>query len=192
MKRVFIIHGWGGNSNEAWLVWVGSELKKNGFEVVIPEMPDTWHPKISEWVSKLNESVGNADEDTYFVGHSIGCQAVMRYLEQLPVDQKVGGAIFVAGWFNLTDETWDEDYTKETADEWLHIPIDFNRVKKHTDKFVDVISDDDPYVPLNDSELFKNNLGAKVITLNNKGHISGEDGVTELPVVLEELLKMAE
>ena len=64
MKRVFIIHGWGGNSNEAWLVWVGSELKKNGFEVVIPEMPDTWHPKISEWVSKLNDSVGNADENT--------------------------------------------------------------------------------------------------------------------------------
>lgn len=190
VKRVFIIHGWGGSPDEAWLVWVGKELGIKGFEVYIPEMPDTWHPKISEWVSKLNESVGKTDENTYFVGHSIGCQAIMRYLEKLLENQKIGGVIFVAGWFNLMDETWDENYTKEIADEWINMPINFGDIKQHTDNFVLINSDDDPYVPLSDAELFKSNLGTKVIILNNMGHIAGDDGVIELPAVLEELLKM--
>lgn len=192
MKRVFIIHGWGGDSRGDWFVWLGKELEDKGFAVVTPDMPDTQNPKISEWVNKIKELAGNVNEETYFVGHSMGCQAIMRYLEQLPPATKIGGAIFVAGWFNLTDETWDDEgYTPEIADQWINIPMDFNRVKFHSNKFVVINSDDDPYVPLSDVELFKNNLGAEIIMLKNKGHISGEDGSTDLPEVLEELLKMA-
>ena len=190
MKRIFIIHGWGGNSEEPWLKWLKQQLEVNGFETTNPEMPDTWHPKISEWVGKLDEVVGESDSDTYFVGHSIGCQAIIRYLEQLPENKKVGGAIFVAGWFNLTDETWDENYTREIAYEWIKTPINFEKIKQHVIKFMLINSDNDPYVPLSDVELFKTNLGAQVIMLNNMGHIAGDDGVTELPVVLEALLKM--
>jgi len=190
MKRVFIIHGWGGNPDEPWPKWLKQQLETKGFETTNPEMPDTWHPKISEWVSKLKESAGNADKDTYFVGHSIGCQAIMRYLEQLPKSEKVGGAIFVAGWFNLTDETWDENYTKEIAEEWIKTPIDFEKIKQHTNNFVEIASDNDPFVSLDNADLFKNNFGAKIMVLKQKGHISSEDGMTELPILLEELLKM--
>ncbi|KKR07049.1 MAG: hypothetical protein UT43_C0037G0003 [Parcubacteria group bacterium GW2011_GWC1_39_29] len=192
MKRVFIIHGWGGNPDEPWLKWLKQQLEAKDYEATNPKMPNTWNPKISEWVNRLNQSVGEPNEDTYFVGHSIGCQAIMRYLEQLPENQKVGGVIFVAGWFNLTDETWDEIYTKKIAKEWVHGTINFSKIKKHTDKFLDIASDDDPYVPLSDTELFKNNLGAKIIVVKRMGHIAGDNGVNELPVVLEELLKMME
>src|SRR3989344_5224716 len=191
MKRVFIIHGWGGNSNEGWLVWLKKELESKDFQVIVPDMPDTDSPKIDAWVGHLKNLVGVCNENTYFVGHSIGCQAIMRYLEQLPKIEKVGEAIFVAGWFGLTDETWDENYTKEIAEEWINTSIDFEKIKQHTNNFVEIASDNDPYVSLNNSELFRNNLGAKIIVLKQKGHISGEDGVIELPVVLEELLKMA-
>ena len=126
MKRVFIIHGWGGNPDEPWLKWLKQQLEAKDYEATNPKMPNTWNPKISEWVNRLNQSVGEPNEDTYFVGHSIGCQAIMRYLEQLPENQKVGGVIFVAGWFNLTDETWDEIYTKKIAKEWVHGTINFS------------------------------------------------------------------
>lgn len=193
MKRVFIIHGWGGNSNEGWLVWLKKQLAAKGFEVIVPDMPDTDNPKIENWVGHLKKVVGLSDEDTYFVGHSIGCQTVMRYLEQLLENEKVGGAVFVAGWFNLTEDTFNDDiYTKEKGDEWINTPIDFKKIKQHTNNFVEIASDNDPYVSLNDAELFKKNLDAKIIVLKQKGHISGEDGVIELPIVLEELLKMAE
>ena len=36
MKRVFIIHGWGGYPEEGWLPWLKKELEKNGFKVFVP------------------------------------------------------------------------------------------------------------------------------------------------------------
>ena len=140
VKRVFLIHGWGGSPDTDWHQWLKRELEKKYFEVEIPVMPDSLNPTISTWVSKLKEVVGKCDKDTYFVGHSIGCQAIMRYVEKLNKDEKVGGIIFVAGWFNLTDEAWDETYTKKIAAPWLNTNIDFNKIKEHTNKIVDFYS----------------------------------------------------
>ena len=53
-----------------------------------------------------------------------------------------------------------------------------------------VFSDDDPDVPMSDSRLFKEKLNAKIITEHNKGHFSDDAGVKELPVILNEILKM--
>ena len=187
--RVFLIHGWEGRPDNHWFPWLTLELKARGFEVFAPAMPNAANPKVKEWLEMLSDWVGKPDEETYFVGHSLGCITILRYLET--VNTPVGGAIFVAGWFNLTDETWDEIYTREIAGEWINTPVNFKSIKEHTGKFVLVNSDNDPYVPLSDADLFKNNLGADIITLKSRGHIPGENGVTELPIVLEELLKMA-
>jgi uncharacterized protein len=189
MKRVIIMHGWGGNPEGDWYQWLKLELENRGTEVIIPEMPDSMHPEIIEWVTTLAKSVGDPDEETYFVGHSIGCQTILRYLEALPRDKKVGGAVLVAAWFNLTDETWDEDYTEEIALPWLKTKIDFKKVREHTSKFTVFLSDNDPYVPLSDGEIFKKKLGAEVIVEKDRGHFSSEDGVYEYPAVLNKLLK---
>jgi len=191
-KRVFIIHGWGGVPDVDWYSWLKRELENLGYEVQSPSMPNTMRPTIEEWVSKIKEIVGEVDKDMYFVGHSMGCQAIMRYLERLPEEVIVKGVVFVAGWFNLTDETWDEDYLPEIAKPWIDTPIDFSKVKKHAKRFVAVYSDNDPYVPVSDSKLFKERLGAEVILEKNKGHITGgDDNVTELPIVLEKILEMS-
>lgn len=188
-KKFIIIHGWTGTPDIDWYKWIENKLKEKGYETKLPLMLDTTNPKIDNWVNKLKEIV-EPDRNTFFVGHSIGCQAILRYLEKLPENIKVGGCIFVAGWFNLTDETWDENFKYETAESWLKNPIDFNRIKKHCEKFIVINSDDDPYVPLSDLGVFKEKLNAKIIIVNNAGHISGEDGFTEFPLVLNEIVKM--
>jgi len=191
-KRIFLVHGWGGAPDGNWFPWLKRELESKNFLVTIPTMPDTFKPKIEDWVKKLGDTIGEIDKDTYLIGHSIGCQTIMRYLETLSGESKVGGVIFVAGFFNLSDGLWDEEYTKEIAEPWLSTPIDFEKIKSHTTNFIDIASDDDPYVPLSDTEIFKNKLDAKIIILKNKGHMSDDAGVKELPVVLEELNKMVE
>ncbi len=100
-KRVFIIHGWDGYPEEGWFPWLKKELDKRGFIVQIPAMPDTSEPKIEVWIPFLSKLVGQADENTFFVGHSIGCQAIIRYLQTLPDGIKIGGAVFVAGWYSV-------------------------------------------------------------------------------------------
>lgn len=189
MRRVFIIHGWDGYPEEGWFPWVKRELEKRGFEVSVPAMPDPEGPKIDAWVGYLSEVVGKPDEQTYFVGHSIGCQTILRYFEGLPAGVKVGGAVFVAGWLILGDSETKEE--KEIGRPWVETPIDFEKVRQRTNKFVSIFSDDDEVVPSENKDMLEKELGARTILEHNKGHFSGSDGVTELPSALEAVLEMA-
>jgi predicted alpha/beta hydrolase family esterase len=95
---------------------------------------------------------------------------------------KVGGAVFVAGFFkSLTLESNEEE---SIAKEWLEAPVNFEKVKSHLLKSVAIFSDNDPWVPLENQDDFKNKLGSEIIIEHDKGHFSGSDGVKELPVIL--------
>ena len=190
MKRVYIIHGWSGSPKNMWLSWIAKELSQKGIQVEVPQMPNADEPAIKPWVEHLSKVVGDADGDTYFVGHSIGCQTILRYLETLPGIAKVGGVICVAGFFHLPNLQTEEE--KIIANEWLNSPINLEKIKARIkNQIIAIFSDDDPDVPLSDSKEFKDKLGAKIIVEHEKGHFSDDAGVKELPVVLEELLKMA-
>lgn len=188
MKRVFIIHGWDGYPEEGWFPWLKQELEDRGFGVQVPAMPHPEEPIIEEWVPYLSNLVSEPNEETYFVGHSVGNQMILRYLEGLPPGKKVGGAVFVAGFFELMG--LDEEEQK-IAKPWLEAPIDCGKVKQHINKFVAIFSDSDPFVPLSNIKLMKQRLGAKTIVEQGKGHFSGDDGVKELPSVLQAILEIA-
>jgi len=185
MKRVFIIHGWGGSPDCGWLKWLNEELSKKGFKVYSPDMPDKEFPKIKRWVGYLKKIVGKVDEDTYFVGHSVGCQAIMRFLESQ--HNKSGGVVFVAGWLNLKNfETQEE---RDIFEPWIESKIDFNKLKNKISKTVALFSDNDPYVKIENSKIFKERLGAKIIIEKNKGHYI-EDKTFKIPVLLKEFIKL--
>ncbi len=186
MKRVFIVHGWSGSPEEGWFPWLKNKLEEKGFEVFVPAMPNPDVPTIDAWVSCLRDAVGVPDEETYFVGHSIGCQTIMRYLASLPQDIKVGGVIFVAPWFTLMNLSSKEE--SGIAKPWLETPIDLEKVKSHSSFFITFFSDDDPVVPLDNQELFKQNLNAEVFVEHEKGHLGGDDHITEFPTLLDKLL----
>jgi len=190
-KRVFIVHGWGGTPDDHWCPWLKKMLLERGFEVYVPQMPNTNEPRIATWVPYLAKVVGKADENTYFVGHSIGCQAILRYLETLERTVKVGGAVFVAGFFNLISGSMETDAEKSIAKEWIGTPIDFQLVRDHLNKSTAIFSDNDPDVPLSDSKIFDSVLGSKIIVHPNRGHFTKEDGVTELHVAFNEIMQMA-
>ncbi|GBE19903.1 MAG TPA: hypothetical protein ENG87_02915 [Candidatus Pacearchaeota archaeon] len=195
-KRVFIIHGWEALPKSDWFPWIKKELEIKNYEVNIPAMPDTDEPKIEPWVSKIKEIVGEPDENTYFIGHSIGCQAILRYLQTLE-NKKIGGVIFVAGWFNLKEfaykeEPDDEEEARAIAKPWIEGSIDFNKIKQTANNFTAIFSDNDPYVSLENKDIFEEKLSAKIIVEKNKKHFRKIDNITELPIVLEELLRISE
>lgn len=190
MKRIFIIHCWGGTPADNWYPWLASALEAKGYAVTVPDMPDTETPAIDAWVHHLKDVVGTVDEQTFFVGHSIGCQTILRYLASLPAGTKAGGAAFVAGWFHLTRLESDEEWA--IAKPWLETPIDLAQVKEHAQTFHAIFSDNDPFVPLSDKDIFEKELGASTVVMNEKGHFTGDDGVMELPEVLDTLSHMAQ
>ena len=181
MKRVFIVHRWSGGANDDWRPWLKDNLESFGYQVFNLIMPDTHTPVIEKWVSHLAKEVGTPDEETFFVGHSIGCQTILRYLEM--IDIKVGGAFFVAGWFDLINI--EDEESREIARPWIENKIDLEKVKNILSKSFLFISDNDPYDCF---ELNKERFGeinSEIIVLPGAGHITDDDGFRELPILLE-------
>ena len=95
MNKTYIVHCWDGTKDDGWYSWLDKKISNNENQVFRFNMPDTANPKIDSWVSKLDKQVNELDEHTFFVGHSIGCQTIMRYLERKDT-KKIGGILFVA------------------------------------------------------------------------------------------------
>jgi uncharacterized protein len=186
MKKVIIVHGWSGSANADWIPWLKSELEKIDYEVLVPEMPDSDRPVIEKWVGCLVEAAGKPSKELYFIGHSIGCQAIMRYLDAHIFEplETIGGAIFVAGWFNLENLENDE---VEIAKPWLEQSINSVKIKTVLPKSTLIISDNDPYNAFDQNKQRFRDIGSKIVVLPGAGHITAEDGFIELPMVLSEL-----
>ncbi|MDP3992003.1 MAG: alpha/beta fold hydrolase [Candidatus Pacearchaeota archaeon] len=178
MKKAYIIHGWGGSSSsEPWFQWLKKEVGKKGYTVSFFDMPNTDNPKIEEWVGYLENKIKNVDEKTYFIGHSIGCQTILRFLEKLHKHKKVGGCVFVAPWFNLINQEPEE---LKIAHPWTNTKIDFSRILDHCSNFLAIFSDNDPYVHLDEVKKFRENLGAKIIIKKNEEHFNETEKIPEI------------
>lgn len=189
MKRAFIVHGWGGDPEEGWFPWLKSELEKRGFVVAIPNLPEADKPRIQNWVPALANAVGVADGNTYFIGHSMGCQTIIRYLETLPEGVKIGGAVFVACFLKRLDGL--EEGEKETGAHWMDSKIDLQKVKSHLPKSVAIFSDNDPFVSLDNRDEYENILGSEILIEHNAQHFSGSEGHTKLNSALDSVLKIS-
>jgi len=181
MKQVFIIHGWGGNPQGNWFPWLQTELEKRGVQVVVPAMPNPSHPQMDEWLGFLDKVVGKVDENTFFVGHSLGCITILRYLERLK-DGRIGGTVLVAG--------FSESIGIPELDSFFETPVDYETVKERCDTFIAINSDNDSFVPLDKAQILKDKLNAHLTIIHQGGHLNKDAGYVEFPLVVEEIVKM--
>ncbi len=187
MKRAIIVHCWEGTPEYCWYPSVKKELEAKGFEVKVPAFPDTEHPKQNAWVPYLVKEIGQPDENLYLIGHSVGCITIMRYLETLPENQRVGGVVFVAG--------FTEDLGYDEIKTFFETPVDFEKIKSSSKNgFAAIHSDNDPHVDLKYADIFKEKLDAEITIKHNMGHFSGaiegENSCMELPDAVESVEKL--
>lgn len=163
MKRAIIIHGWESNPNEHWYQEEKNILVAMGYEVSVPEMPNTVHPKKDEWVKLIADLA--PDEDTVLVGHSLGTPAILRYLEQ--TDRKVGKVVSVAG--------FARDLGYDDTQNFVINPFDWDKIRKNASGFIVLGQIKDPYVPFQVSEDMARNLGVEVIEVSGDDHFDKMD-----------------
>lgn len=184
-QRIFIVHQWSSSPEDDWYPWLKKELENKGYEVVVPEMPEADEPEIEKWVPALVEVIGEIEQTDILIGHSIGCQTILRFLETLSENQKVAKVIMVAPWMILADVVMEDEEDQAIAKPWIETPIDFEKVKTKANKFIAIFSDNDLFVSLDDNrKIFEQKLGAKILIESSKGHFTEDDGITELPIVL--------
>ncbi len=189
MNKIYLVHCWDGQKDDGWYPWIEEKINDNNNKLVRFNMPNTESPKIDEWVSELDKQVEELNENTYFIGHSIGCQTILRYLETKNIN-KIGGILFVAPWLDLLPEAIADEESYNTAYPWINTPIDFDKIKNITDNITCIFSSDDYFVSISQVEVFEKLLNAKTVIVNNKGHISAEDGISELTEIYDKTLEM--
>lgn len=179
-KKVFLIHGWEGHPENHWFPWLRRELETKGFEVIVPQMSGGKYPVLDARLSELKQLVGVPDEQTYFVGHSLGCVTILKYLAGLPDKTRVGGALLVAGFMTTLGIAEIEGFTA--------IPVDTVRVRAVCPRIVAFQSINDDYVPLAHGEALRDELGAELVVIDGAGHFT-DDNYETFPILLETLLR---
>ncbi len=86
----------------------------------------------------------------------------------------------------LDEETIREEGPESIAiaKPWVETPIDFAKVKVHINKAIAIFSDNDPFVPLTQKDLFERELGAEIIVEHAMRHFSMSDKIFSLPSAL--------
>jgi hypothetical protein len=178
VKRVFIVHGWQATPHVNWFPWLKFELEEKGIEAYVPQLPDTDTPKMDAWIGALSRLIGKPDSDTYLIGHSLGCIAILRYLESLGGRDRVGGAVLVAG--------FTDDLGESALSDFYRTQIGWGRIRLCCSNFVALTSDDDPWVPLRYGDILREKLGAKLVVEHGMGHFN----MSDLPMALDAVMEM--
>jgi predicted alpha/beta hydrolase family esterase len=185
MKRCVILHGWAGHPDKGWKPWLKAELEARGWQVLAPQFPHANTPSRDEWLQVLAEVVGAPDEDTYFIGHSLGCFTFLKYIEQLPADTLIGGGVMVAGFAGHLK------HPIPVLEKFYEDGLDWTAIRSHGGRYVALYSERDDYVRVESATEFETQLGAKLVKNNDWEHFSASEGITELPDALSAVLEMS-
>lgn len=96
-KQVYIIHGYGASSTNHWFPWLKKRLLADGVQADILNMPNPLQPRLEDWLDTLSLYQHTLHENTYLVAHSLGCPAILRFLEHIQLRKQLGGIILVSG-----------------------------------------------------------------------------------------------
>jgi uncharacterized protein len=186
-RRLVVVPRWAGTPRSDWYPWLVDDLEARSprpFDpVVVADMPAPDSPTIRDWVPSVLATLGRDGAElhrTVVVGHSVGCQAVLRALAELPDGERVAGVLCVAGWL-WTDDPW------ETLKPWIDTPFDEARSRLAAgDRIVVMLSDDDPHTTdwRASTSAWRARLGAAVVLVPGARHFNDERS----PIVLQTLL----
>ncbi|HEX2505769.1 MAG TPA: alpha/beta hydrolase [Gaiellaceae bacterium] len=191
MSRLGIVHRWGGSPEADWYPWLLRELRAarpRPFEEVEalsmpdPDRPDpaTWVPEVAAWLGEDRARLAR----TALVGHSVGCQAIVRALTTLRGGAAVAGALLVAPWFWL-----DEDERDATSALWEESAFDERAARRAAGRVVALLSDDDPFTSdwRTNAGALEKRLGAEVVVERGARHFNAVEEPRVLELVRERL-----
>lgn len=182
-KHVYILPGFGATPADHWFPWLKNKLTKNGYIVDILEMPNPSEPELAVWLNYLEQNIRSVNEQTYFVAHSLGCIALLQYLNALTPDTKIGGLVLVLG-FTTPLELLPE------LDEFTKNEINFEHLTQLTNNRLIIASQNDTIVPFEQTKELGELMNTRLISIAKGGHFLAEDGFTQLPEVYDELVRM--
>ena len=185
--RLCIVPRWSGTADSDFYPWLLAQpaVRAHFGDVLLPGIAQPEQPTIAAWVDSLVQitaGLGPGDLGrTYVLGHSVGCQAVLRFLERSSDDARVAGVLCVAGWWTV-DAPWD------SIRPWIDTPMQLDRVRAAAGRVHVLLSDDDPFTSdwRDNERAWRERLGAEVRCVPGARHFNA----AQEPAVLEALLAL--
>lgn len=182
MKKIFIVHGFGGEPNGNWKPWLMAELMNLGVYACALAMPNPKNPICNGWIEEISRAVESSKRDqVYLVGHSLGSVAILRFLE-ITKAKNIKGAVFISSPIYKT--------TKAKVATFLKKPFDFKTIKKNAKKTLVIHGDNDRNVSVEQGVFLAEQLKSEILIIPKGGHLGGSDGYFTFPQLLEELTRV--
>jgi len=189
--KILLIHGISGNNQENWFPWFKNQMQSRGYDVFIPNLPNTNHPSLDRWLSALSSLSFDKSDKIYVIGHSLGaptaCQLIRKFglnVEKLILVGPTGKSQNDKNWENLRKAGVNEEEI-EIIKRFNALNIKLADVRRLTKNVVVYLSTNDPYIPLSVEDDYKE-LNGRVKIFEKKGHFNQGAGIKELPEILEE------
>nr|WP_298794905.1 alpha/beta fold hydrolase [uncultured Acetobacter sp.] len=182
-RQYVIVHGYTANPDAHWFPWLKKQLELSGATVRVPALPSSQAPEPDAWAETLNTLLPHLNNQTFLIGHSLGCVTLLRHLMSRPKGETVGGYVLVSG-FDQHLQTLPQ------LDAFTDSPLNYEDLQSRSAFRASVFSDNDGIVDPGLSRTLAASLHTTTLDVPGGGHFLGREGYEQFPELLE-LLKQA-
>ena len=182
-RNVYVVHGYRATSDRHWFPWLKKELEQYDMDVTVFDMPNADAPNAQEWDTYLDDNIVPCNEHTILIGHSLGCIALLRYLNRQADTLKIHGLALVSGFSEPLSILPELDLFAKDK-------IHFDKIIKMAEHRLAFAATNDTIVAREYTDKLAKQLDAKLVFVENGGHFIDEEGCTEFPALLDELSKI--
>jgi len=162
-NRVLILHGWGGSDAPHWQAELAAEIAKNYGTVSFPLLDSCHFPSKNRWMKQVKQILLDFKPDTV-VCHSLANNLWMWLCEE--DDMTYVDRLFMVSPPSLKTE-------EKTIKTFFPCPMPRNIYAKEVHM---IVSDDDPWVQMDEAQKLAKNFNATLTVLENAGHINADSG----------------
>ena len=162
MNKVLILHGWGGSDHPHWQSHLASEIAKDYGTVSFPLLDNCHFPSKNRWVRQVKKILEEF-QPTTVVCHSLAntlwfwlCQEDIETIENLIMVSPPS--------LNTTESTIKTFFP-------CKIPKNI-----HAKNIELIVSDNDPWVKLDEAKNLAQTINANYTVIENAGHINADSG----------------
>ncbi len=173
--RVLILHGWGGSDAPHWQAELASEIAKNYGTVSFPLLDNCHFPSKNRWIKQVKQLLEE------FKPHTVVCHSLANNL-----------------WFWLCEEEGMQELERlfmvsvpsiETKEKTIKTFFPCPQPKNiHAKEVHMIVSDDDPWVALDEAQNIAKRYSASFTVLENAGHINADSGYGKWELIEEMIL----